>query len=415
MWKACRASSAERRRCVHSAALGFVGLGKIGSGMVTNLTKAGESLIIFDRSHAAAEAVAGEAVRAATSVAEVAQNAEVVFSALPDDNVLQAVSSELLPALAARGGRPIHVSCSTVSPGISRSLSEAYAARAVGFVSAPVFARPDGMRRGEATFPVSGPGWAKSRVVPLLQKTALGVHDFGEDAGAANVVKLGGNFLIAAAIESMAEASALAESYDVDREKFISLMSSTIFDCLIYKGYGHRVAARDHHPYPDAHFALDLGSKDVSLVHLAASQARCPMPLASLLRDRFVASQNAGRGKLDWQQTGCRCHPKPAGPGVSTPRYAACGELTEICGDVKNGGDYGHPLASRLDLPVSKMFAADGSLEIERIECLASVLCIAWFDGHASALQTRADISSHRIPFRLIEWLHERQPAGRLL
>eukprot|EP00439_Symbiodinium_sp_Y106_P078693 s1447_g17.t1 len=268
--------------------------------MVTNLTKAGESLIIFDRSHAAAEAVAGEAVRAATSVAEVAQNAEVVFSALPDDNVLQAVSSELLPALAARGGRPIHVSCSTVSPGISRSLSEAYAARAVGFVSAPVFARPDGMRRGEATFPVSGPGWAKSRVVPLLQKTALGVHDFGEDAGAANVVKLGGNFLIAAAIESMAEASALAESYDVDREKFISLMSSTIFDCLIYKGYGHRVAARDHHPYPDAHFALDLGSKDVSLVHLAASQARCPMPLASLLRDRFVASQNAGRGKLDW-------------------------------------------------------------------------------------------------------------------
>jgi len=302
MWKACRAStaSAEKRRYVHSAALGFVGLGKIGSGMVTNLTKAGESLIIFDKSHAAAEAVAGEAVRAATSVAEVAQNAEVVFSALPDDNVLQAVSSELLPALAARGGRPIHVSCSTVSPSISRSLSEAYEARAVGFVSAPVFARPDGMRRGEATFPVSGPDWAKSRVVPLLQKTALGVHDFGEDAGAANVVKLGGNFLIAAAIESMAEASALAEGYDVDREKFMSLMSSTIFDCLIYKGYGHRVAARDHHPYPDAHFALDLGSKDVSLVHLAAAQARCPMPLASLLRDRFVASQNAGRGKLDW-------------------------------------------------------------------------------------------------------------------
>ncbi|CAE7434642.1 yfjR [Symbiodinium natans] len=113
-------------------------------------------------------------------------------------------------------------------------------------------------------------------------------------------VKLGGNFLIAAAIESLAEASALAESHDVDREKFVSLMSSTIFDCLIYKGYGHRVAARDHHPYPDAHFALDLGSKDVSLVHSAAAQARCPMPIASLLRDRFVASQNAGRGGLDW-------------------------------------------------------------------------------------------------------------------
>ena len=76
--------------------------------------------------------------------------------------------------------------------------------------------------------------------------------------------------------------------------------SSTIFDCLIYKGYGHRVASRDHFPHPDAPFALDLGSKDVQLVHKAAAAARCPMPLASLLRDRFVASQNVGRGTLDW-------------------------------------------------------------------------------------------------------------------
>ncbi|CAE7266939.1 yfjR, partial [Symbiodinium pilosum] len=294
------AVAAQRRHASSTPPLGFIGLGKIGSGMVINLIKGGESLIVFDPSSAAAKAVEGEAAKAVASIAEVAHDARVVFSALPDDNVLQAVSSELLPKLAARGDRPIHVSCSTVSPSISRALSEAHAEKEVGFVSAPVFARPDGMRRGEATFPVSGPDWAKETVVPLLKKTALGVHDFGEDAGAANVVKLGGNFLIAAAIQSMAEASALAESYDVDREKFISLMSSTIFDCLIYKGYGHRVAARDHHPYPDAHFALDLGSKDVSLVHSAAAQARCPMPVASLLRDRFVASQNSGRGKLDW-------------------------------------------------------------------------------------------------------------------
>ena len=60
------------------------------------------------------------------------------------------------------------------------------------------------------------------------------------------------------------------------------------------------MASRDHFPHPDAHFALDLGSKDVQLVHQAAAAARCPMPLASLLRDRFVASQNVGRGTLDW-------------------------------------------------------------------------------------------------------------------
>eukprot|EP00913_Durusdinium_trenchii_P030106 g28211.t1 len=276
-------------RCASSSPLGFVGLGKIGSGMVTNLAQAGENLVVFDPNASALSSAVALGASAATSTAEVAQRSAIVFSALPDDQILRKATDELLPALAERGDGAIHVSCSTE-----------HAARKVGFVSAPVFARPDGMRRGEATFPVSGPAWAKEQVIPLLQKTALGVHDFGEDCGGANVVKLGGNFLIAAAIQSLSEASALAESYEVDREKFVSLMSSTIFDCLIYRGYGHRVAARDHHPYPDAHFALDLGSKDVALVHTAATQADCPMPIASLLRDRFVASQNAGRGSLDW-------------------------------------------------------------------------------------------------------------------
>jgi len=249
-----------------------------------------------------------------TSLAEVAK-CPVVFSALPDDQVLRRVATELLPALKPGA---IHVSCSTVSPNISRALAEEHLAGGVGFVAAPVFARPDGMRRGEATFPVSGPSWAKEKVIPLLEKTALGVHDFGEDAGAANVVKLGGNFLIAAAIQALSEANALAESYEVDREKFTSLMSSTIFDCLIYRGYGHRVAARDHHPYPDAHFALDLGSKDVSLVHSAATEAKCPMPIASMLRDRFVASQNAGRGKLDWSAVSLKTSEEAGSKQVAT-------------------------------------------------------------------------------------------------
>jgi len=303
-----RGASFIRHRSHGTATLGFVGLGKIGIGMVTNLQKAGEPLTVFDRDSAAVSAAVsiGAGITAAASVAEVAAQSSLIFSALPDDRVLEAVSDELLPAMASRGDSAIHVSCSTVSPEIARRLGEAYAARGLGFVSAPVFARPDGMRRGEATFPVSGPSWAKEKVVPLLQKTALGVHDFGEDVAAANVVKLGGNFMIAAAIESIAEASALAESHGVDREQFVSLMSSTIFDCLIYKGYGHRVAARDHHPYPDAHFALDLGTKDVSLVHSAAVQARCPMPIASLLRDRFLASQNLGRGQLDWSALGLK-------------------------------------------------------------------------------------------------------------
>ncbi|CAD7928232.1 unnamed protein product [Amoebophrya sp. A25] len=68
----------------------------------------------------------------------------------------------------------------------------------------------------------------------------------------------------------MTEAYNLGESYDLRREQLHNLFSSTIFDCLIYKGYGHRVSAHDHFPYPDAHFALELGHKDMLLAKQAA-------------------------------------------------------------------------------------------------------------------------------------------------
>lgn len=310
--RACFAGLARAlpQRELHGCTVGFVGLGKIGSGMAGNLVAAGATVVGFDPHEASlAHAVSSSGVTAAQGLGEVAARARVVLSAVPDDAALNKMSEELLPALAARpgdAGPAIHVSCSTVAPATSRALAEAYAAEGVGFVAAPFFARPDGMRRREATVPVSGPAWAKEEAVPLLRRTSSLVEDFGEDPGAANVVKLGGNFLIASAIEAMAEAAALAESHGVDRERFISLMSCTIFDCLIYKGYGQRVAARDHFAHPDAHFALDLGSKDVALVLEAASRARCPMPVASLLRDRFVAAQNAGRGRLDWSALALR-------------------------------------------------------------------------------------------------------------
>lgn len=302
--------SAGSFRCAAAAAssldgqtIGFVGLGKIGSGMVGNLLKASASVVAFDRDSAAVAAIVKAGASAASSAADVADRTSLVFTALPDDRVLNIVAEELLPALAEGA---VHVSCSTVGPSTTRALAKAHAERGVGFVAAPVFARPDGMRKGDASIPISGPQWAKARAVAALEATSKEVRDFGEEPGAANVVKLGGNFLIAAAIQSIAEAAALAESHGVDREEFVSWMSSTIFDCLIYRGYGHRVAARDHHPYPDAHFALDLGSKDVSLVYNTAVEGKCPMPIASLLRDRYVAAQNAGRGKLDWSALALR-------------------------------------------------------------------------------------------------------------
>lgn len=110
-----------------------------------------------------------------------------------------------------------------------------------------------------------------------------------------------GNFLIAATIESMAEALALAENNGADRDAVKDMLTSTIFDCLIYKGYGQRVAERDHLP---GGFALELGLKDVNLVRNVAAKTNVPMPFASALHDRFLQARAQGMSDFDWSAIG---------------------------------------------------------------------------------------------------------------
>mmetsp|Transcript_26745 Transcript_26745/g.49104 ORF Transcript_26745/g.49104 Transcript_26745/m.49104 type:complete len:357 (+) Transcript_26745:64-1134(+) len=313
-------------RCAARVAEGFnervgvLGLGKIGGAMARNWLASGIQVSAFDLDSVAVQRLVADGAVEAKSATELVQNSDMVVSVLPNDQVLRAVLLGEDGVLQHFGKDQIHISCSTISPTTARDLAAAHESSGTGiYVGAPVFARPDGMARREAYIPVGGPSAAIKRCLPLLQNTAFedGVKVFGEDAGAGNVVKLCGNFLIAAAIESMAESLALAEKQGVDREEVMKFLNTSIFDCLIYRGYGHRVAARDHEPYLDAHFALELGLKDVSLVSETAAKVGCPMPVCSVLKDRFLSAKSAGWEKLDWSAIGMRVS-QDAGTDVSS-------------------------------------------------------------------------------------------------
>jgi 3-hydroxyisobutyrate dehydrogenase-like beta-hydroxyacid dehydrogenase len=103
----------------------------------------------------------------------------------------------------------------------------------------------------------------------------------------------------------------------VDGKEVIKLLSGTIFDCLIYKGYGQRVSERDHRP---GGFSLELGLKDVSLVSQAARECNTPMPFLSVLLDRFVSAKARGRGGMDWSAIGM-CVSENAGKLETTLIY----------------------------------------------------------------------------------------------
>jgi 3-hydroxyisobutyrate dehydrogenase-like beta-hydroxyacid dehydrogenase len=254
---------------------------------------AGHKLVVYDANPAPGKELQAKGAKSVGSAAEVAKEAKTVITMLPNDKIVQAVADEIMPHMA--GG--LHIGCSTISPSTARTVAQQHKQAKSRYVSAPVFARPDGIQRREATFMVAGGAADVETAKNLLQTSSTRIELFGEDPGQANVAKLCGNYLIAASIQSMAEAMALAEKQGVDRLQVMRLLNSTIFDCLIYRGYGQRVSERDHKP---GGFALELGLKDVSLVQAAARDVGVPMPILSVLVDRFTSSKARGRQNMDW-------------------------------------------------------------------------------------------------------------------
>jgi 3-hydroxyisobutyrate dehydrogenase-like beta-hydroxyacid dehydrogenase len=167
----------------------------------------------------------------------------------------------------------------------------------VEYVAAPVFGRPDAAAAKRLWVCTSGPAAAKKRVQPVLEAIGQGIFDFGDDAGSANVVKLCGNFLIASAIEALAESLTLAEKNGVNKSAVAEMLGKTLFSCPVYQGYGKQIAEERFEP---AGFRLVLGLKDISLALETAAASSMPMPLASLLRDRWMTAIAKKRGDMDW-------------------------------------------------------------------------------------------------------------------
>ena len=280
-----------------SEAVGVVGLGNMGAPIARRLLDAGRETRVYNRTRARGDAlVAAGAVRAATPAAA-APRGGIVLSIVADDAALAAVCDgpDGIPAGLGPGG--VHVSMSTVGVATARAMHARHEAAGAAYLCAPVFGRPPAAAAGALWMALSGPAPARDRAAPVLAAFTAGVREFGEAPGAAAVVKLANNFLIGAAIESTAEACALAEKHGVDRAAFVDLIAHSLFDCPVYRIYGEAVAARRYEP---AGFRLALGLKDISRALDAAVAVSAPMPVAGVVRDRLLTAMADGRADQDW-------------------------------------------------------------------------------------------------------------------
>jgi 3-hydroxyisobutyrate dehydrogenase-like beta-hydroxyacid dehydrogenase len=280
--------------------IGFVGLGNMGSGMAANLLKAGHRVTAYNRSQDKVDALAERGARPARTVAE-ACGGQVVVSMLANDDAVDAVTFGTEGILATLSAGAVHVSCSTISVALAGRLSAAHADAGQRFAAAPVFGRPEAAEAAKLFVVAAAEPAVLQTVSPIFE--AIGQRTFvvSDDPKAASLVKLSGNFLIASVIESLGEAMALVGKAGVDKRQYLDILTSTLFGAPVYATYGGMIARDEFEP---AGFAATLGLKDVRLALAAGDDLQVPLPIASLLRDRFLTLLAHGGGQLDWSAVG---------------------------------------------------------------------------------------------------------------
>jgi 3-hydroxyisobutyrate dehydrogenase-like beta-hydroxyacid dehydrogenase len=298
--------------------IAFIGLGNMGSAMATNLIKAGHTLTVYNRSRKRADALKPLGARVASTPGEAATGAEVAITMLADDHALESVvlgqgvtENGLTEKVVTEKGmaekgkgildslppNAIHVSMSTISVALSRQLAAVHAESKQHYVAAPVFGRPEAAAAAKLFIVAAGPAAQIERCRPLFD--AMGQKTFiaGDEPSGANLMKLAGNFLITAVIEGLAESFALVRKSGLDVNQFHEILTNSLFNAPIYKTYGALIASEKFEP---AGFKLPLGFKDNRLLLAAAEEAAVPMPMASLVRDRFLAALAQGMAESDW-------------------------------------------------------------------------------------------------------------------
>jgi 3-hydroxyisobutyrate dehydrogenase-like beta-hydroxyacid dehydrogenase len=280
--------------------IGVVGLGRMGQAFAANLMSGGYQVVAYDRDPQRAQPLQRDGARAAAQLADLA-TCDLVVSSLPADDALASVGLSPNGLASILAPCAVHISTSTVSPDLSRRLARMHAAHGQGFVAAPVLGNPDLARERQLFVLASGQRDAIARAQPVLERLGQRVFVIGDDAGAANVMKLAGNVLTAATLQSMGEVLALLRKSGIDPHVAFDVFTGSLFDGRVHKSYGGKIVDQRFSP---PGMTAPLAVKDLRLA-LAEAEARAvPMPLAGLVHDRLVAMVARGWAGLDWSALG---------------------------------------------------------------------------------------------------------------
>ncbi len=276
--------------------IGFLGLGKMGMPMALRLIAAGHELRVWNRTEGKTEPVIREGAIAAATPAEAELGADAVITMLFDDAAHEEVLFGANGLLDAMSPGMLHISCSTISVALSERLTKEHAKRGIDFVAAPVFGRPNIAEQGKLWTVMAGADDAVAKARPLMETFSRGISVGGKEPRQAHAVKLGGNFMIGAMIQSLADSFVYAEGQGIDPEVFFEMVNSALFQSPFYAGYAKVML----HPPEQPGATMGLGEKDLRMLREAAAERGTRLTLADSLAAVFAEARAAGMSQVDW-------------------------------------------------------------------------------------------------------------------
>ena len=279
-----------------SEVVGFIGLGIMGRPMALNLVKAGYTLVVTSRSKGPIEALAAAGAKAVTSPAEVAKEADVVITMVPDTPDVESVIRGKNGVLDGLKRGAIVIDMSTISPDVTRQLAEAVAAKGGSMLDAPVSGGEIGAKNATLTIMVGGDEKVFERARPIL--SCMGKPEsvtYIGPSGSGQVTKLCNQICIAANVAGVAEAYSLAKANGLEPARVRQALLGGFAASKVMEFHGNRMITGDYKPG----FFVRLFQKDLRLAVEANMATGVTMPVTAIVTQFVNAYVAAGGGELD--------------------------------------------------------------------------------------------------------------------
>jgi 2-hydroxy-3-oxopropionate reductase len=274
--------------------VGFIGLGIMGRPMARNLLEAGFPLTVHSRNPAPVEELVESGATSADSPAAVAAASDITITMLPDTADVEQVLTGPGGVLEGAVSGSLVIDMSSIDPGPTRVMAQAFAARDVGMLDAPVSGGEKGAIEGVLSIMVGGEQGGFDRAMPVLGVIGANVVLVGP-SGAGQVTKACNQLVVAATIEAVAEALLLAERSGVAAAKVREALLGGFAGSKILDVHGQRMLVRTFDPG----FRIRLHRKDARIVEEAAAAAGSPIPSFAVVTQQLQKAIDAGDGDHD--------------------------------------------------------------------------------------------------------------------